>query len=98
MLTAAGLAHSWALGVMLWSALGWRGWSTCVLYLVLGSAVTKLGRKKKELRSFFACGGWGEQVLSNVGRPSRTSEIHRKLIPKFSDFDVSDCDVEIAIF
>ena len=69
-----------------------------MLYLVLGSAVTKLGRKKKELRSFFACGGWAEQVLSNVGRPSRTSEIHRKLIPKFSDFDVSDCDVEIAIF
>ena len=95
MLTAAGLAHSWALGVMLWSALGWRGWSTCVLYLVLGSAVTKLGRKKKELRSFFACGGWGEQVLSNFGRPGRTSsEIHKK----FRDFDVSDCDVEIAIF
>jgi len=47
-LTPSGLAHSWALGVMLWGSLGWRGWSTCVLYLICGSVVTKVKKAKKE--------------------------------------------------
>ena len=47
-LTPAGLAHAWALGVMLWGSLGWRGWSTCVLYLICGSRVTKVKMAKKE--------------------------------------------------
>jgi len=47
-LTPMGLAHSWALGVMLWASLGWRGWTTCVVYLIGGSAVTKVRKKKKE--------------------------------------------------
>mmetsp|Transcript_4455 Transcript_4455/g.18113 ORF Transcript_4455/g.18113 Transcript_4455/m.18113 type:complete len:356 (+) Transcript_4455:15-1082(+) len=48
-LTPAGLAHGWFLGVILWSSfLGWRGYATCVLYLVLGSAVTKVRQRQKE--------------------------------------------------
>ena len=47
-LTPMGLAHGWALGVMLWSSLGWQGWSTCVLYLIGGSVVTKVKKAKKE--------------------------------------------------
>jgi len=47
-LTPMGLAHAWALGVMLWGSLGWRGWSTCVCYFAGGVLVTKLGKKKKE--------------------------------------------------
>lgn len=47
-LTPMGLAHAWALGVMLWSSLGWRGWSACVVYLICGSRVTKQGKAKKE--------------------------------------------------
>ena len=50
MLTPAGFAHSLALGTGLWSALGWRGWSTCVLYLFLGQAVTKVKFADKEAR------------------------------------------------
>lgn len=73
-LTAAGLAHSWALGVMLWSALGWRGWSTCVLYLVLGSAVTKLGRKKKEALGI-AEGRGGRRGPENVWGSAATAAI-----------------------
>lgn len=47
-LTPMGLAHAWALGVMLWGSLGWKGWSTCVVYLICGSRVTKQGKAKKE--------------------------------------------------
>ncbi len=47
-LTPSGLVHAWALGVVLWGSLGWRGWSTCVLYLICGSAVTKVKKAKKE--------------------------------------------------
>lgn len=47
-LTPMGLAHSWALGVMLWGSLGWRAWTTCVLYLIGGKVVTKAGWAKKE--------------------------------------------------
>ena len=47
-LTLPGLWHSWALGVMLWGSLGWRGWSTCVLYMLCGSMVTKVKKAKKE--------------------------------------------------
>lgn len=46
-LTIEGFFHSLALGTMLWSTLGWQGWTTCVLYLFLGSAVTKVKYEKK---------------------------------------------------
>jgi len=32
---------------MLWTTLGWRGWTVCVLYLFLGQAVTKVGFEEK---------------------------------------------------
>lgn len=49
-LTKEGMAHSLALGSMLCITLGWRGWFTCVLYLFLGSFVTKIKfQEKKDL-------------------------------------------------
>ena len=48
MLTPEGLVHSLALGTMLWSTLGWKGWSLCVLYLFLGSLVTKVKISEKQ--------------------------------------------------
>ena len=33
-LTPLGFYHSLALGTLLWNTLGWKGWTTCVLYLV----------------------------------------------------------------
>ncbi|KAL3786014.1 hypothetical protein HJC23_001411 [Cyclotella cryptica] len=48
MLTPEGIAHSLALGTMLWATLGWRGWTVCVLYLFLGQIVTKVGFREKE--------------------------------------------------
>lgn len=47
-LTARGWVHGGALGTMLWGTMGWPGWLTVVLYLALGSAVTRLGLKRKE--------------------------------------------------
>jgi len=48
MLTTEGFFHALALATGLWATLGWRGWTTCVLYLFLGSAVTKVKMQEKE--------------------------------------------------
>jgi uncharacterized protein (TIGR00297 family) len=48
MLTPTGFAHSLALGTMLWTSLGYRGWTVCVLYLFLGQLVTKIGFDTKQ--------------------------------------------------
>lgn len=50
MLTPAGFAHALALGTLLWTTLGWKGWSLCVLYLFLGQLVTKVKFADKEKR------------------------------------------------
>ena len=48
MLTGAGIINALILGTLLWTTLGWRGWSVCVAYLFAGSLVTKVGFEKKE--------------------------------------------------
>ena len=50
LLTRAGWIHAGALGTILLGSLGWQGWLAVVLYLVLGSAVTKLGFRDKQRR------------------------------------------------
>ena len=65
MLTPAGFLHSLALGTMLWTALGYRGWTICVLYLLLGQAVTKVGFEEKE-RLGIAEGRGGRRGPENV--------------------------------
>jgi len=72
MLTPTGLAHSWALGVMLWSSLGWRGWSVCVLYLICGSRVTKVKMAKKEALGI-AEGRGGRRGPENVWGSAATA-------------------------
>lgn len=47
-LTVRGWVHGGVLGTMLWGTMGWPGWLTVVLYLALGSAVTRLGLKRKQ--------------------------------------------------
>jgi hypothetical protein len=48
-LTRDGLISAAALGVGLWSLLGWQGWALCVCYLVLGTLVTKVRMREKEV-------------------------------------------------
>ncbi|KAJ1625471.1 integral membrane protein DUF92-domain-containing protein [Pavlovales sp. CCMP2436] len=47
-LTPAGLFNAWILGVVLWATMGGSAWLICVIYLVGGTAVTKVGKAKKE--------------------------------------------------
>ena len=57
-LTNRGWWHAWALGTLLGATVGWQGWLAVVLYLALGSAVTKLGfARKAELGIAEARGG-----------------------------------------
>lgn len=48
MLTLEGMKDAFFLGTSLWATMGWRGWSTCVAYLFLGQAVTKVKFAEKE--------------------------------------------------
>ncbi len=48
LLTPKGSIHAGALGTILWGCLGWTGWLTVVIYLFLGSLVTRLGLDQKE--------------------------------------------------
>lgn len=48
LLTPAGLLHAWALGVIVWGTLGWRGYLVMMFYFLVGSAVTRIGMAEKE--------------------------------------------------
>ena len=77
-LTPSGLFHSWILGVILWTTLGWRGWSACVLYLVGGSAVTKVKKAKKEALGI-AEGRGGARGPENVWGSAATAACRDKV-------------------
>lgn len=65
LLTPDGFFHALALGTGLWTTLGWRGWTMCVAYLFLGSAVTKVKFAEKEKRGI-AEGRGGRRGPENV--------------------------------
>lgn len=65
MLTPTGVAHAMALGTLLWTTLGWRGWSLCVVYLLLGQLVTKVRFADKEKRGL-AEGRGGRRGPENI--------------------------------
>ena len=65
LLTRAGWVHAGALGTILLGALGWQGWFAVVLYLVLGSAVTKLGFRDQQRRGLAEARG-GSRGPENV--------------------------------
>ncbi len=48
LLTPAGLAHAWGLGVLVWGSLGWPGYLIVMVYFLVGSAVTKVGLEDKK--------------------------------------------------
>ncbi len=48
LLTRSGWVHAGALGTVLWGCLGPRAWLAVVLYLALGSAVTRVGFRRKQ--------------------------------------------------
>jgi len=48
LLTPAGTAHAWVLGVLIWGTLGWPGYTVIMFYFLVGSTVTKIGMAEKE--------------------------------------------------
>lgn len=48
LLTPAGYANAWLLGVIVWAALGWQAYVVTLFYFFVGSAVTKVGMAQKE--------------------------------------------------
>ena len=48
LLTKAGWVHAGIHGTLLWGSLGWTGWLAVVLYLLVGSLVTRLGLRRKQ--------------------------------------------------
>ncbi len=48
LLTTAGYLHAWLLGVLVWGALGWPGYTVVMVYFLVGSAVTRIGKAQKE--------------------------------------------------
>ena len=46
-MTKKGWVNAGVLGTILWGCLSWKGWLSVVLYLILGSFVTKIGYKFK---------------------------------------------------
>ena len=65
LLTRAGWVHAAALGTVLWGCLGWQGWITVVVYLALGSLVTRVGLQQKQERGLAEARG-GRRSPANV--------------------------------
>lgn len=48
LLTPPGYLHAWGLGVLIWGCLGWQGYAVIMAYFLFGSAVTRVGKIRKE--------------------------------------------------
>ena len=79
LLTSSGWIHAGALGTILWGCLGWRGWLAVVIYLVLGSMVTRLGMAQKKLAGL-AEGRGGRRGPENVWGSAATGAVVAILI------------------
>ena len=67
LLTRWGWVHAGILGTVLWGSLGWTGWLSVVLFLGLGSAVTKLGFSDKQRRGLAEARGGCRSPLNVWG-------------------------------
>jgi len=80
LLTPSGWWHAALLGTLLWASLGWRGWLAVVLYLLLGSLVTRLGLRQKQLRGLAEARG-GRRGPENVWGSALVGALLALLVP-----------------
>ena len=64
-LTKKGWIHAGVLGTLLWGSVGWKGWLSVCVYLLMGTLVTKIGYKNKASRGI-AEGRGGKRGPENV--------------------------------
>ncbi len=79
LLTRAGWVHAGILGSLLWGCLGPRGWLAVVLYLALGSLVTRLGFRTKQARGLAEARG-GARGPENVWGSAATGALLAMLV------------------
>tara|TARA_B100001029_G_scaffold143532_1_gene123357 strand:- start:357 stop:1103 length:747 start_codon:yes stop_codon:yes gene_type:complete len=64
-LTNKGWIHAGVLGTILFGSIGWNGWLSVCIYLLLGTLVTKIGYKNKASRGIAEARG-GQRGPENV--------------------------------
>ena len=74
LLTPAGWCHAAILGTILWGSLGPRGWLAVVVYLLVGSLVTRLGFRRKQQQGL-AEGRGGRRGPENVWGSAATGAL-----------------------
>jgi uncharacterized protein (TIGR00297 family) len=79
-LTPAGWVHAGLLGTVLWGCLGAPGWLAVVAYLLLGSAVTRLGLRRKQEQGL-AEGRGGRRGPENVWGSALTGALLAVAVP-----------------
>jgi len=97
MLTPSGLLHAFVLGCGLWSTLGWRGWSVCVAYLLMGQVVTKIRFEEKEAAGISE-GRGGRRGPENVWGSALTGLICAILSSQGDSFLGIKSDVYVLAF
>ena len=65
LLTKKGWIHAGVLGTLLLGSIGWKGWISVCIYLLLGTLVTKIGYKNKASRGIAEARG-GQRGPENV--------------------------------
>ncbi|MFM7676330.1 MAG: TIGR00297 family protein [Synechococcus sp.] len=79
-LTRAGWVHAGVLGTLLWGCVGAPGWLAVVAYLLLGSAVTRLGLRRKQEQGL-AEGRGGRRGPENVWGSALTGALLAVAVP-----------------
>ena len=85
-LTKRGWIHAGILGTILWGGIGWNGWFSVCIYLLLGTLVTKIGFKNKVSRGIAEARG-GQRGPENVWGSAATGcalALLSCIFPKYS--------------
>jgi len=74
LLTVMGYVNAWLLGVIVWASLNWQGYLVVLFYFFVGSAITRVGMKRKEAEGIAENRGgirgpenvWGSALVATI--------------------------------